>query len=262
MLWAFVVVLFNTILIFDEKRKHYWLVMIVISAAFILVYSVKVQNQQDAYNKDRLNFEKQLTSKNAEIAQISRELAEKSDEIADLTRENLFISTGGDSFCFVVFLFLVGAPNTPDLAVAHSGKYPLQNVEIIITDYEALMSANPDIPKGRSQARAATVIDMEKIEANRTYLKLGTLSPGSITRVKPAWPLPDRDEITYSIILRTLFQSFYQHLKLRRVKGKWQRAFRVHKYGPKENLIVLLEKVPKGFPVDQSGKVNWKYYSE
>ncbi|MEE9143695.1 MAG: hypothetical protein V3U06_02865, partial [Candidatus Binatia bacterium] len=123
-------------------------------------------------------------------------------------------------------------------------------------------SANPDIPKGRSQARAATVIDMEKIEANRTYLKLGTLSPGSITRVKPAWPLPDRDEITYSIILRTLFQSFYQHLKLRRVKGKWQRAFRVHKYGPKENLIVLLEKVPKGFPVDQSGKVNWKYYSE
>jgi hypothetical protein len=259
-LLAFVVALFEVISLFDEKRKKLWHVMILLCAVFILLAGIKAQNDQDEFQRRLIEKNEEIARGSQELAKKSEEIAKKSDKIADLTSEIAFISTGGDSFCFVRFHFLVGAPKTPTLVVFHKGKYPLQNVQIIITDYEALLNAIPDLPKGKSKARAATLSDMEKFEANRTYVDIRTLSPGSGTRVGPVWKLPERDEITYSIQINSLFQTFFQHLKLRRVKGTWQQAFRVHKYGPKQSVIVLLEEVPKGFPVDESGKVKWEYY--
>lgn len=259
MLLAFVVALFEVVSFFDDKRKKLWRVMIFLSAGLILFVGIKAQNDQDAFQKRLIEKNEEIARGNRKLAEKSEEIAKKSEKIADLMREITFISTGGDSYSFVSFVFFAGAPNTPTLVVFHKGKYPLRNVHVIITDYEAVLSAIPDLPKGRPKARAATLTEMEKFEANRKHIDMGTLSPGSGTRLQPAWNLPDRDKITYSIQIESLFQTFYQQLKLRRVGGTWQQAFRVHKIGPKGNLIVLAEQVPKGFPVDESGKVKWEY---
>jgi hypothetical protein len=239
MVLAFLIVLLETISAFDEKRKRLWHWAKVVIAVGILVFGIQAQEQQN-------EFESKLASKNAEIA--------------DLAKEITFLSTGGDSFCYLDFFFAVGAPNTPSLAVVHDGKYPLQNVHMVITDWERYKTILPGVPKGRENARPVTAEEVEKLDDLRVLFEIPSLGPpGAIERLRPRWRLPDRDQITYSIQIYTQFQTFYQHLKLRKVNREWSVAYRVHKRGPNDEVIVLRENIPNNFPRDQSGKVNWEY---
>jgi hypothetical protein len=47
---------------------------------------------------------------------------------------------------------------------------------------------------------------------------------------------------------------------LRKVNGRWIQAYRVHKKDSQGEIIQLLEEVPKEFPRDQDGKVNWNFF--
>ena len=237
---AFGVAVLEGLSFFDEKRKRLWRVLILIDALFILVFGVAAQYQQDA--------------KNAEIAQITRELANKSDEIAK-------IATGGDSFCYLGFVFGEGAANTPSLVVIQDGKYPLQHIKVIITDMELFRATLPDVPKGRAYQRPITAEELEKVDNLNVIFDVDALGPpGSMLRLRPGWKLPERDQVTYSIKLLTQFQTFYQHLKLRKVNGQWAMAYRVIKRGPdKEEELVLREHISNNFPRDQSGKVSWQF---
>lgn len=236
--FAFVVVLLEFIVSFDETRKPLWRGLIVISAVLILGFGVAAQNQQEANN--------------AEIAQITRELANKSDEIAK-------IATGGDSFCYLGFVFGEGAANAPSLVVIQDGKYPLQHIKVIITDMELYKATFPDVPRGRSFQRSITAEELEKYDNLNVIFDVDALGPpGSMLRMRPGWKLPERDQVTYSIKLLTQFQTFYQHLKLRKINGQWAMAYRVFKLGPdKEEELVLREHISNNFPRDQSGKVSW-----
>ena len=248
----------------DVKRKR---VLKVVIAVLVVVAGFEAQRQQEKYNNDRIKFENELSSKNEEIAQVSRELsrkseelAKKSDKIADLTREITFISTGGNSFCYVDFLFVVGAPNKPSLVVFHKGKYPLSNVQIVITEMELYKATLPDTPTEKSKARRVTVDDLEKLDRLRVSLDVGLLGPpGAMVELRRGWKLPDRDQVTYSIQMVTQFQRFYQHLKLKKVNGVWTEAYRVHTYGPDHKLHILTEHIPSNFPRGKSGAVNWDF---
>jgi len=247
MVLAFVVVLLEFIVSFDEKRKPLWRDLIVISAVLILGFGVTAQNQQEAFNR--------------ELANKSEEISKKSDKIAELTSENAFMSSGGDSFCYLAFIFNGDAPNTPILGVVHEGKYPLQNVHVVITDMEHYNATLPNIPKGRSNATPSTAEELDKFDEMNVLFEVPFLGPpGTTMRLRPRWKLPDRDQITYSIQIYTQFQTFHQHLKLRRVDGRWTIAFRVIKPVPDKEPLVLREDVPKNFPRDQSGKVSWLYF--
>lgn len=241
---AFVAVLLGIILDFADKRKWIWYGLIVINAALILYFGFQAQNQQEAYNNDRINFQQQLAS--------------KSDEIATLAKETTFLSTGGDSFCYLGFLFGTDAPNTPVLAVVHEGKYPLQNVHVVITDMERFKATFPNIPKGRENARPATAKELDEIDDMNFLFEVPFLGPpGTTLRLRPRWKLPERDQVTYSINIYTQFQTFHQNMKLRKVDGRWTIAFRVVKPVPDKEPLLLREEIPRNFPRDQSGKVKW-----
>jgi hypothetical protein len=180
--------------------------------------------------------------------------AEYQQQIADMT-------SGGDSFCFGAFMFAADAPSKPDLAIFLRGEYPLQNVHVMVRDYDRLKAALPNMPKGRENARGPTYKEKSAFDSLSESFTIPSLGPpGTALRVG-GWELPDnRDALTYSIWFSTPYQEFYQHLKLRKVNGSWIQAYRVHKKDSKGKLIVLLEDVPKEFPREQDGKINWNFF--
>ena len=175
--------------------------------------------------------------------------------------ESSFMATERDSFCYLGFLFAVGGEDRPSLVVYHDGKYPLQNIHITMTDVELMNATLPDIPKGREKARPITIDELDKLDKLQAKFYLPALGPpGAIQELRRTWKLPERDQVTYSIQINTQFQTFYQHLKLRKVNGSWSEAYRVIKHAQSKEIVVLREKVPDNFPRGPSGKVNWLYF--
>jgi hypothetical protein len=262
---SIVTAVFTYLASLDKPHEFLWRTCILIGISMGIIAGIQslerdqIQKEAEKDAQFRANWLQQQVQR--ERIKHERELRARAEKIAELSNTIAQTVTGGDSFCFVKFIFLADAPNTPTLVVFHKGKYPLQNVQIRIIDYEELMRVIPDMPKTKAEARTPSLSEFQKVNTIERRLDLGTLSPpGSGTRIAPLWKLPDRDQITYEIRTSTNFQTFYQHLKIRRINNNWLQAFRVHKYDPKGELIVLLEDVPKGFPRDASGKMNWLYH--
>lgn len=169
------------------------------------------------------------------------------------------MTSGGDSFCFLVFFQPLDSTNRLQLAIKHEGKYPLQNVHFVMQDIETMRKALPNVPQGRELARAPTVEEIPKFSKYTMTQDVGLLGPpGAIIRFEPLISFsPDREQVTYSIHLYTQFQEFYQHLKLQKVNSRWTQAYRVHKRGLGKDIIVLHESIDGDFPKSPSGKVTW-----
>lgn len=180
---------------------------------------------------------------------------------AENEQELIGMTSGGDSFCHVVFMSTSDAPNDPQLAIQLNGKYPLQKVHVIVIDYDHLTETVPGIPRGKENQRPVTSDELDKLDSLGIPIDIPYLGPpNSIVRVR-SWNLPDdRDKVTYSINLHTPYQQFHQHLKLRRIDGTWRQAYIVHKIGIGGDVTVLKEYVPDGFPTDRPGKVDWNYF--
>ena len=168
--------------------------------------------------------------------------------------------TGGDSFCFLSFVFASDAPTKPYLAIYLAGKFPLQNIHISILDKDRLDTEFPNMPIGEEYARVPTSAEMEKYKTLKTDIEIPALGPAGTSMALMRWDLPDKDKVTYQVNISTPFQQFHQHLKMRRINGEWIQAFRVFKTGARKEITVLKESVPDAFPKDRSGKVNWLYY--
>jgi hypothetical protein len=138
----------------------------------------------------------------------SYQQSEYQQQIADMT-------SGGDSFCFGAFMFPSDAQSKPDLTIFLRGKYPLQNVHVIVRDYDRLKAALPNIPNGRENMRAPTYEEKATFDNLSLSFDIPSLGPpGSAVRVVGMELPDDRDALTYSIHLSTAYQTFYQHLKL------------------------------------------------
>jgi uncharacterized membrane protein len=171
------------------------------------------------------------------------------------------MTSGGDSFCFLVFFQPLDSTNSLQLAIKHQGTYPLQNVHFVMQDIETMRKALPNIPQGRELARAPTVEEIQKLSNYTMTQDVGLLGPpGTIIRFEPLISFsPDREQVTYSIHLYTYtqFQEFHQHLRLQKVNRRWTQAYRVHKRGSGKDIIVLHESIDGDFPRNPSGKVTW-----
>lgn len=190
----------------------------------------------------------------------SYQQSEYQQQIADMTSEIADMTSGGESFCFGAFMFPADDQSKPQLTIFLRGKYPLQNVDVIVYDYDRLRTALPKIPNGRENMRTPTSEDIQVFDSPDASFPIPSLGLGRALRIGE-WKLPDnRDVLTYNLQFSTPYQRFYQHLKLRKVNGRWIQAYRVHKKDSKGELIVLLEKVPNEFPRDQDGKINWNYF--
>jgi hypothetical protein len=236
---------------FTDERKRRLLKLVV--ASLIVIAGLAAQQQQDHFNNARVEFENEITKKNNEIAQ-------KSDKLAAVTREIAFLTTGGDSYPLVALLFPVDAPNRPSLVVFHKGRYPLNNIQVAVVDYEQYKKVLPNIPRGKENAKPATLDDLEKVDKLRLTFDVGAMGPGApMTVLRRDWKLPSRDKVTYNIQISTQFRIFYEHMKLQKVNGRWTIAHRVHTHGTKEAIEVLDEKIPANFPREKAETFNWEY---
>ena len=170
------------------------------------------------------------------------------------------MTSGGESFCYGTFMFTADAPSKPELTIFLQGKYPLQNVDVVVYDYDRLNAALPNIPKGRENMRILTYEEKQIHDRSHAAFSIPSLGLGTALGMGE-WNLPDnRDALTYSLQFSTPYQKFYQHLKLKKANGRWIQAYRVHKKDSKGELIILLEKVPNEFPMDQDGKIDWNFF--
>jgi hypothetical protein len=239
------------------KRPRFWRTLTFVCSAISLVLAFALKHVEDAQQLER---EEERKKHQEELRSKADELAKKNDEIAKLTRENAAILTEGDSYVFFAFLLGDGSFNNPQGVLMHVGKYPVYDVVLYITDYDKwkslfpLASGEKFIPGSEEDFKKA-----QKLEAEtKTQVEVGTIPPGEGTRIG-GWKLPDRDKITYSIRIKSRFQTFNQHLKLQRVNGRWKQAYRVIKHDANKKLVVLKEEVPKDFPRDPKDGRFWDF---
>lgn len=237
-----------------SKRRKTWRFLALLCAAGNLIVSFTIKQRDDASKlereQERVEYEKKLNTKTDEISR-------KSDKIAELSQELTASVTGGDSYGYWSFLLGDGTTNNPMGIFTHVGKYPLYDVIVYVTDYEKFKSL---VPKGGLWIGSADSFrTLEYVDKNRMQIEVGNVAVGKATRFSGWGNLPDREIVTYSIKIDSRFWSWYQHLKLRRVNGKWKLAFRVFKEEPNKTITVLLEFVPKDFPRDDQGESFWKY---
>ncbi len=99
----------------------------------------------------------------------------------------------------------------------------------------------------------------QKLEdESKIQIEVETVPAGEGQRFQ-GWKLPDTEELTYSVRIKSRFQTFYEHLKLKRVNGRWKQAFRVIKYDTNKKLVVLKEDIPNDFPRDVQGDRFWEF---
>ncbi len=67
--------------------------------------------------------------------QLQEQLLKQGDTISDLAKQNIATATGGDSFCFVRFLF---EGSTGGILLLQSGRYPLADVIMRTIDEDSL----------------------------------------------------------------------------------------------------------------------------
>jgi hypothetical protein len=184
----------------------------------------------------------------------SFEQAAHEQQIVDMT-------SGGDSFCHVVFLFPSDLQNKPQLGITLVGKNPLHNLHVVIRDVDRLRAALPNVTRETEQRRFSSSEEIENFDKLSTQISIPSLGPSGTTLRVKGFEFPENvDRITYTVNFSTPFQQFDQYLKLRKVNGKWKQAYRVHREDESgKGVVVLQEHVEEGFPPDKGGKVDWSY---
>ena len=194
----------------------------------------------------------QQTVKTQEIADLNRDIAAKSDRIAELNREiaakgeEIVASImGGDSFCYLTFDAPGLGSGTPLLVLVHSGKHPLYEVSIRITDVdrfeEVLKLSGPSF---------------EQLQSADTSIAVGNIFP-DLAQVLRRWPSLDRQSKRYDVFIVARNGLTTELIRLRQVNGVWKQALRVlrDKAGKSETLF---EKVDAEYPREVDGEVGWK----
>lgn len=184
----------------------------------------------------------------------SFEQAAHEQKIVDMT-------SGGDSFCHVVFLFPSDVQNQPQLGITLVGKNPLHNLHVVIRDVDRLRAALPNLPLETEKPRFGTSEEIEKLDKLSKQISIPSLGPSGTTLRVKGFEFPENvNRITYTVNFSTPFQQFDQYLKLRKVNGKWKQAYRVHREDESgKGVVVLQEHVEEGFPPDKGGKVDWNW---
>lgn len=209
-------------------------------------------------SRDSAKADTELNNKVSELSASSEEIAtlqafnnELQSKILDLAktnaqlaRESISTVTGGDSFCYMDFNYQFGRPIPVFL---HSGKYPLYDVGVRITD----------LNKFRKMVELKQPLTL----SSDINLSLGELQVGK-SWFSPAVFIPFSDETAqdFNIFFSARNGAWTEELRLRKVGNDWCQALRVS-FMPlgatKSSDKPVFEKIAKEFPRNEDGSVDW-----
>lgn len=153
------------------------------------------------------------------------------------------LTTGGDSFCYLHPGIVGPTTGIWRRLIAHSGTYPMHDVELMITDRDKIEAVIRD----QSQLSRLTPL---------VTWKVGEVSPGANHPLKrflsqPLYP----DRVRYEILIGARNGRFLENLSLRRINGQWKRALRVTSRDQKR---LFLEEIDPTFSRDPKGSPDWQ----
>lgn len=231
--------------------KVAYIVTFIVLGCCALVFVIR-QSRESAKSETELNNKiEQLSHSSARIAGLQEQNNELQTKILDLARSNASLAkesistvTGGDSFCYMNFSYQFGMP-TPVLI--HSGKYPLYDVQVRITD----------LNKFRRKVELHQPLDL----SSDINLTIGELQVGRVWINRGlAVPFSDERAQDFNIFFSARNGIWTEILRLRKVGNSWSPALRV-RFSPTDipnpPAKPAFEQVPKDFPRNADGLVDW-----
>lgn len=213
-------------------------------------------------HRDSVHLAAKVDELLADNQNLKREVGRSTEQImalgeanANLTSEVAKSVTGGDSFCYYVFMCnRVGWPRYQmTRLLMHQGLYPLYDVHIRICDVNELKDKNWGANLSYQGQLNLGTTRIEK----PTFFKLGQ---GSVGVDEEFVTLPkEREYQQYSIFFTARNGEWHQMVSMRWIKGSWQVASRVacwREEGRKE-VLFMPDDVSPGYPRDAKGEVLW-----
>lgn len=150
--------------------------------------------------------------------------------------------TGGNNLCYVNLD--VADNGNAILVIVNDGDTPLYDISFRMWD-PIDYSASNQSPKS-----------LEDFLSRSFNANVGNLPPHSAKTVGNI-RLPNSDSKNFEVNIIARNGSFLERLKLRKVRGQWKRAYRVHSGHNRDESTVLIEKADTEFPRDSNGKIRW-----
>jgi hypothetical protein len=149
---------------------------------------------------------------------------------------------GGDSFCYMFIARNKPLTEGPMFGFAHVGQFPLYDIHVQVIDRDAMLDRPPTLGAIKKWANN---FDLPNLAPGQTHVPLA------------GWPLPDRAEVRYSILIGARNGYVNQDLLLRRVEGIWESATRVRR-GAYLTGEVIFETISARYRRDADEKIAWQ----
>jgi hypothetical protein len=210
-------------------QKALW--MILIGGFLILEFTAIRKDRSDFADAESTKRKEQLSQFNT-IVENSKSVANQNqaqfEKMMSGIGKNIDTVTGANDYGYIVYNIGQGS-----MAFIHVGEHPLYEVEARFVDTDNMNAA----PLG-------------------VVISIGNCAP-HVARLLNPMPFKDpRQNFTITFLARN--GSWLEQLRLRKVDGKWVQALRVLKVEVNgETKRVLHEDIPKDYPLDGNGKMDW-----
>lgn len=223
------------------------------------------QEQADARSEQLRKFQ--------EIADGIKDSNEKSQQHFDTTlalektnlsrtlgglKETVNAATGGDGFCYVILVPPDYAGNANSFStVVPRGKYPLANVNALVTDDDMMTQWLDEVNKrGKPNTGDEFAAIMQRAQE---WVHIGDLPPQFSEQIAMRAGTVTGESRMLTIYFWANNGSWQEKLALRHINGKWVRLIRVWKQrlDKKKKALVLdkmFEQIDDGFPPDAEMK--------
>lgn len=181
---------------------------------------------------------------------LQKKLLHQSDVITSLAKQDIGEATGGDSFCYLVFV--PETENTFAMVAISKGKFPLRNVTATIVDvreFEQAVRTKPTVylllHPSVSYRKSLTIGDLPR-ESSHSGKELGDYTTNGTG-----------DYRSFNIFFLAINGAWTELARMRRVNGRWVRAVKVVTSTAKSGKArVLFEHVDRGYP-EKPSKIDW-----
>jgi hypothetical protein len=232
----------------DWAKSHHKSVL----AAFIAMGMVGViasakSASDNAGAKVKLDKLGKATDEIKRLTDLNTQLQEK---LVELSKQSIETVTGGDSYSYLRFPTFDQTGGFP--IILHEGKFPLYDLEVQIVDLNRFEQSTAKLKQPSLQQYF--------LSSTAAVLKVGTLAPNQGHAILGK-PVPfTNEQPKFRIFFKARNGFWDQDLLLRKVKGEWLHAMRVHRelWGQENNPRQLLfTKIDDGFPTGANGKIEW-----
>jgi hypothetical protein len=208
---------------------------------------IAIDGLQTTIKEGREHFDTTLQTENKNMTQTLRGL-----------KETVNAATGGQGFCYAILVPPDLAGNSTAIStVVPRGKYPLTNVNALVTDDDMMVQYLNEASKtGKPQSADDFANVMQRAQE---WIHIGDLPPNFSEQFPMRAATVTKDRRMLTIMFWANNGSWTEKFALRRINGKWLRLIRVwrERLDKKKKAMVadvIFNQVDDGFPEDTNTK--------